>query len=74
VALRVVPKNKKHKTIGTLHINNVNAYDQRLKKWMGRFHGVATKNLSNYLGWHRWLDAAKKRKATARKFLIAAIR
>jgi len=74
VALRVVPKNKKHKTIGTLHINNVNAYDQRLKKWMDRFHGVATKNLPNYLGWHRWLDAAKKRKTTARRFLIAVIR
>jgi transposase-like protein len=73
VALRVVPKNKKHKTVGNLHINNVNAYDQRLKKWMGRFQGVATKNLPNYLGWHRWLDGVKKRKATARRFLWAAI-
>jgi hypothetical protein len=38
------------------HIQNVNAYDSRLKGWMGRFHGVATKNLPNYLGWRRCLE------------------
>ena len=38
------------------HVNNVNAYDSRLKGWMFRFHGVATKYLDNYLGWHRMLD------------------
>jgi transposase-like protein len=73
ITFRTVPKDKNHKTRGTLHINNVNAYDKRLKEWMDRFHGVATKNLDIYLGWHRFLDAAK-RKATARKFLSAAIR
>ena len=26
-----------------LHINNVNAYHGRLKEWMRRFHGVATR-------------------------------
>ena len=39
------------------HINNVNAYHGRLKEWMHRFHGVATKNLPNYLGWRRALEA-----------------
>ena len=34
-----------------LHINNVNAYHSRLKQWLNRFNGVATKNLSSYLGW-----------------------
>ena len=38
------------------HIQNVNAYHCRLKVWMGRFHGVATKYLENYLGWFRYLD------------------
>src|SRR5271166_4712962 len=33
-----------------LHINNVNAYHSRLKQWLKRFNGVATKNLPNYLG------------------------
>ncbi len=40
-----------------LHINNVNAYHSRLKEWLRPFHGVATKNLSHYLGWRRTLEA-----------------
>ena len=40
-----------------LHINNVNAYHSRLKQWLTRFNGVATKNLPNYLGWRRALEA-----------------
>jgi len=40
------------------HIQNVNAYDSRLKSWMARFHGVSTRYLPNYLGWFRMLDAA----------------
>jgi hypothetical protein len=39
-----------------LHINNVNAYHGRLKQWLNRFNGVATKNLPNYLGWRRALE------------------
>ena len=38
------------------HIQNVNAYDSRLKGWMQRFHGVATKYLESYLGWRRMLE------------------
>lgn len=41
---------------GAYHIQNVNAYDSRLKEWMQRFHGVATKYLESYLGWRRFLD------------------
>jgi transposase-like protein len=41
---------------GVYHIQNVNAYDSRLKNWMRRFHGVATKYLDSYLGWFRTLD------------------
>src|SRR5271157_4042105 len=40
-----------------LHINNVNAYHGRLKGWMRRFHGVATKNLPTYLSWRRTIEA-----------------
>lgn len=42
------------------HIQNVNAYDSRLKVWMLRFHGVATKYLENYLGWRRGLERCGK--------------
>lgn len=38
------------------HVQNVNAYDSRLKVWMSRFHGVATHYLANYLGWRRLID------------------
>jgi hypothetical protein len=40
-----------------LHLNTVNAYHGRLKQWLGRFNGVATKNLPNSLGWRRALEA-----------------
>lgn len=71
VALRIVPKHPKHKTSESLHINNVNAYHSRLKNWMDRFKGVATKNLNAYLGWHRYLDANMR--TTPRKFLAVAV-
>lgn len=41
---------------GVFHIQNVNAYDSRLKGWMRHFHGVATKYLENYLGWRRMIE------------------
>ena len=41
---------------GAFHIQNVNAYHSRLKRWMVRFHGVATKYLVNYLGRQRMLE------------------
>ena len=40
-----------------LHINTVNAYHSRRKRWLTRFNGVATKNLPSYLGWRRALEA-----------------
>ena len=41
---------------GVYHIQNVNGYHSRLKGWMFRFHGVATKYLSHYLGWRRMIE------------------
>ena len=38
------------------HIQNVNAYGSRLRQWMAKFHGVATRYLASYLGWHRMID------------------
>ena len=38
------------------HVQNVNAYASRLKEWMRRFHGVATRYLPSYLGWRRMLE------------------
>lgn len=55
---------------GTYHIQNVNAYQSRLKGWLDRFKGVATKYLANYLGWHRWLE--REREGFTRFGCIAA--
>lgn len=41
---------------GVFHIQNVNAYHSRLKTWMRRFNGVATKYLPSYLGWRRMYE------------------
>ncbi|GGG15554.1 transposase [Paenibacillus albidus] len=41
------------------HIQNVNNFHSRLKTWLRRFQGVATKYLDNYLYWFRWLEIDK---------------
>ena len=41
---------------GAWHVQNVNAYQSRLKQWLRRFNGVASSYLANYLGWFRALD------------------
>jgi len=58
---------KEHIRDGIYHVQNINAYDSRLKEWMKHFHGVATKYLESYLGWMRLLDREKD--ITARQLL-----
>ena len=41
---------------GPWHVQNVNAYHSRLKDWMRRFKGVATRYLDSYLGWFRTIE------------------
>lgn len=41
---------------GVCHVQNVNAYNSRLKEWMNRLHGVATYHLANYPGWRRVIE------------------
>ena len=58
---------------GQWHVQNVNAYTTRLKNWLHRFHGVATKYLANYLGWRRILDRSQDL-VTSQQFLFHALR
>jgi len=44
---------------GIFHIQHVNNFHSRLKTWIRRFQGVATKYLDNYLYWFRWLELDK---------------
>jgi transposase-like protein len=58
---------------GPWHIQNVNAYHGRLKKWIARFHGVATSYLESYLGWFRALDRAAKNRQMSAPMLALAL-
>ena len=49
----------KVRTKGLYHIQNVNNYHRRLKGWIQRFNGVATKYLDNYLAWFQTLESIK---------------
>lgn len=55
------------------HIQNVNAYDSRLKGWMRRFNGVATKYLDSYLGWRRFFERHPEEVPNPKSWLIEAI-
>lgn len=46
----------KQRVKGVYHIQNVDSYHSRLKRWFDRFNGVATKYLQHYLAWFRYLD------------------
>lgn len=48
-------KRGKHKE-GIYHIQHINAVHSKLKKWMNRFNGVATKYINNYMYWFKWLQ------------------
>jgi transposase-like protein len=55
------------------HIQNVNAYDSRLKGWMRRFNGVATKYLDSYLGWRRFFERHQADVGNPKLWLIEAL-
>lgn len=51
----------KERVKGLYHLQNVNNYHIRLKGWMDRFNGVATKYLDHYLSWVHFLDLIRFR-------------
>ena len=53
-------RNKEYVRQKIYHVQHVNSYNRRLKDWMERFNGVATKYLNGYLIWHRFLELNKK--------------
>ncbi len=59
---------------GVYHVQNVNAYDSRLKAWIRRFHGVATRYLDSYLGWFRAIDRTCGSGLNPASMLASAVR
>jgi transposase-like protein len=41
---------------GIYHINHINSYHTRLKKFIDNFNGVSTKHLNNYLTWNNVIN------------------
>lgn len=52
---------------GIYHLNNINNYPSRLKKWISRFNGVSTKYLQLYLVWFQFLDNRKMESDLSKK-------
>lgn len=48
------------------HIQHINSLHSNLKRWMSRFNGVATKYLSNYMKWHKWINTFSSEKESIR--------
>ena len=53
------------------HLQTNNAFHSKLKTWMARFCGVATRYLANYLGWYRHLAEQTHGKDPNRFILLA---
>jgi len=53
---RIIALDKVNVIEKIFHIQNLNAYISRLRGWLRRFNGVATKYLGNYLGWRRIIE------------------
>ena len=58
---------------GAWHVQNVNAYHSRLKAWVQRFRGVATRYLPSYLGWFRALERQHSNRPKPHQWLALAI-
>ena len=58
---RIKSDDGKHVIKGLYHIQNVNGLHSRLKNWINRFNGVASKYLDNYLAWFLFVDSHSSR-------------
>jgi transposase-like protein len=61
IPYRVIPAKKHvHEIEPVFHLQGVNAHHSRLKLWMSQFRGVATRYLSNYVGWQRMYEKPQR--------------
>jgi hypothetical protein len=71
IPLQVMNATRGAKKYGLYHLNNVNAYHSRLKRWIRPFNGGSTKYLPNYLVWFLRQDSMSMmpRSLVANRFL-----
>ena len=55
---------------GEYHVQNINGYHSRLKRFLKMFNGVSTKHLNNYLVWHNVINEKNKRMVSLLKLCI----
>ena len=55
---------------GIYHIQHVNNYHSRLKRFIRNFNGVSTKYLNNYLIWHNFVNYAPEDYQEKRRILL----
>ncbi|SDK06957.1 hypothetical protein SAMN05428961_101665 [Paenibacillus sp. OK060] len=53
--------------------SRTSSYHSRLKEWMDRINGVATKYLQNYLAWFRYLDSKYENTASNKKNMLVKL-
>lgn len=51
--------NKTHVKSKCYHVQHVNSLDNRYERWVGKFYGIATKYLQNYLNWFVFIEKCK---------------
>jgi transposase-like protein/IS1 family transposase len=71
---RIKSNDGKHVIKGLYHIQNVNGLHSRLKQFLNRFKGVATKYLDNYLAWFLFVDSRSNEntKHNIKDFLLSS--
>lgn len=83
IAYQYVNLRRGERVGGAVHVQNVNGYHRRLRQWLARFHGVASRfvpnylpnylpnYVPNYLGWRWALDG--ERIGSPERFFRAAL-
>jgi len=59
--------------LGTYHVQNINSYHSRLKEFIRKFKGVATKYLDNYLVWFNQIQTGGRSRIELLKLAIKAL-
>lgn len=63
----ILNANKGERIDGIYHIQHINAYHSRFRKWIAKFQGVATKYINHYLECFRYTELHKRLSTRSKK-------